>query len=131
MTEQNYDKLLDASVDELPKELQPPRDLWAGIDHAIEMRANDRKMHTRKFLQVAAVLALVVGATWGFYTDFSSNISTPKEAIMGVRSSASKSSIRLQLTLTTSPTSPKSTKPLFSNFIGARFFASSNSAEAP
>ena len=67
MTEQDYDKLLDSSVDELPREMRPPRDLWIGIDHAIEMRDNDRRSRTQKYFQVAAMLALVIGGSMFFY----------------------------------------------------------------
>ena len=79
MTEQDYDKLLDASIDELAREMQPPRDLWAGIDHAIEMRASDKKARTHKFLQIAAVIAVLIGGTWGFYADFAPNSANTKE----------------------------------------------------
>jgi hypothetical protein len=68
MTESNYDKLLDASLDELPREIKPPRDLWAGIDHAIEMRESEKKAHVYNFRQIAATLALIVGGAWFLYS---------------------------------------------------------------
>lgn len=81
MTEQDYHKLLDASVEELPREIKPPRDLWTGIDHAIELRAHDRrKWRSNKFLQAAAVAALVVGGSWFFSLDLGSNNTTSSEA---------------------------------------------------
>lgn len=79
MTEQDYDRLLDASVADLPREAQPPRDLWAGIDHAIEMRANDQKMSTSNFRRIAAMLALVIGGSWFYYADISLNTTSSSE----------------------------------------------------
>ncbi len=79
MTEQDYDKLLDASIADLPKEVAPPRDLWAGIDHAIEMRASDKKISAGNFRQIAAVLALVIGGSWFYYADTGFNSTSSNE----------------------------------------------------
>ncbi len=73
MTEQNYDKLLDASVSELPKQIKPKQDLWAGIDHAIERRENDKKSRRTGFLRAAAVAVVALGTTWFFSADLGLN----------------------------------------------------------
>jgi len=64
MTEQDYDKLLDSSVSELPKEIKPRQDLWAGIDHAIERRENDKKSRRAGFLRAAAMAIVALGTAW-------------------------------------------------------------------
>ena len=36
MTEQSFDSKLQEQIERLPREMQPQRDLWPGIDQAIE-----------------------------------------------------------------------------------------------
>lgn len=79
MTEHDYDKLLDTSIEALPKEVKPPRDLWAGIDHAIEMRGHEKKIQSSRILQVAAVLTLVIGINWFVFTGLSVDTSASNE----------------------------------------------------
>lgn len=79
MTEQEFNKLLDAAADDLPREIQPPRDLWVGIDHAIEMRANSRKQQTNKFYKIAAVLIMLIGGGWVFYAGLGFNNTSSNE----------------------------------------------------
>ena len=63
MKQNNLDDLIDA----LPREVQPDRDLWPGIEHAIEMRASESATPWR-YMPVAAVLMVFVLATWMFST---------------------------------------------------------------
>ena len=79
MSELDYDKLLDAASDRLPREIAPPRDLWVGIDHAIEMRANEKKANRGKLFQAVAGLVLVVGMSWFFFADVGLDDTRPGE----------------------------------------------------
>jgi len=80
MTDYDYEKLIDSKVSELPKEIVPPRDLWAGIDHAIELRADDQSVRKNRAIKTAAVAAFVmVGCAWFLMGDFNSSDNTPSE----------------------------------------------------
>ena len=73
MSKQDYEKLLDTYVDELPKELTPPKDIWSGIDHAIELRASKNRWQKKNALKAAAVAAFFIGSTWFIRAEFYSN----------------------------------------------------------
>lgn len=66
MNEQDCNKVLDSSLDNLPREMRPPRDLWTGIDHAIELHESDRNLSMHRVFQVAAVVMVVIGSVWFF-----------------------------------------------------------------
>ena len=72
MSEQDFDKLLDDGVDELPREIKPPQELWAGIERTIDSRANNKKRRSSLLLQAASVAACVIGAAWLFSENFDS-----------------------------------------------------------
>ena len=48
---------LDQALENLPKELQPKRDLWAGIDHALEQEQTEKSSKT-PWLVAASFLAV-------------------------------------------------------------------------
>lgn len=79
MSEQNHDQLLDTYVADLPKEIVPPKDMWAGIDHAIELRRNEKKWRANKFLQAATVAAIFISTTWFLGSEFNSNTADVNE----------------------------------------------------
>ena len=68
MNDQNYDKLLDTSLSKLNKELEPPKDLWIGIDRAIELNQSSDRSFKRSVFQTAAVILIVLSSVWLFTT---------------------------------------------------------------
>lgn len=59
------DKQLQQQIEQLPKEIQPSRDLWAGIDHAIENRSQKQaKQKWQKLTAVAAGFAIFGWLSW-------------------------------------------------------------------
>ena len=82
MTEQEYEQLLDKSVDELPKEIQPPRDLWIGIDKAIDLRRSNKRSRSRQYSQAAVFAILIFGGVWIFSAFLSSNDIASKEVTL-------------------------------------------------
>jgi hypothetical protein len=66
MNDAQFDQLLKQQIDELPSEIKPERDLWAGIDHAIEQKQDKGRFNIPKLSAMAAGLA-VLGLT-GYLT---------------------------------------------------------------
>ena len=62
------DKDIDDLLNHLPKEMQPDRDLWTGIEYAIEMHDNTSATPAWKYASGVAVLVVAVAATWMFAT---------------------------------------------------------------
>ena len=62
MSEQNFDDKLQQQIDRLPREIQPQRDLWPGIDQAIEELVEQKPSATPWYALAAsiAVLSLVL-----------------------------------------------------------------------
>lgn len=80
MNEDNFDTLLDSSLNQLSKEIQPERDLWQGIEYAIEIHESSNTISRKKWLSVAIISALVLGGSWTFYPQFGSLGNTPLNA---------------------------------------------------
>ena len=65
------EKQLQKHIDALPKDMQPERDLWAGIEKAITQQSNTLpKKHTKRPLAWAASIVAAVLLTW-YSTEFS------------------------------------------------------------
>ena len=83
MNDQDYDKLLDAAVQELPREINPHREISSGIKHAIEMRKDRRIPGVNKAVFAAAALIFVIGGAW-LLPQYYANNATPDEISMAV-----------------------------------------------
>lgn len=65
MNDTQLDKQLEQQLQKLPKEIKPSRDLWAGIDHAIEQQSYNNSSRTwQKFATVAAGFAVFAWLSW-------------------------------------------------------------------
>lgn len=68
MNDVEFDKVLQQQVDELPKQMKPSRDLWAGIDHAIEQQQaqqiSKQRFSYQKLSAVAASFAVLGLTAW-------------------------------------------------------------------
>jgi len=82
MTEQDYEQLLDKSVDQLPREIQPPRDLWTGIDKAIDLRRSNKRSRARQYSQAAVFAVLILGGVWLFSPFLSHHDSASQEVTL-------------------------------------------------
>ena len=62
MTEQSFDSKLQEQIERLPREMQPQRDLWPGIDQAIEELVHRQPSRTPWYALAAsiAVVSLVL-----------------------------------------------------------------------
>ena len=58
MTEQSFDSKLQEQIERLPREMQPQRDLWPGIDQAIEELVHRQPSRT-PWYALAASIAVV------------------------------------------------------------------------
>jgi len=79
MTNQDQDQRLDVRIDNLSKDIQPPKDLWAGIEHAIEIRESERRYSSYKLHIAACFCVFVIGGFWLFNLP-SSLTSAPESA---------------------------------------------------
>lgn len=74
------EKVLQQQIDALPKEIQPERDLWLGIEKAIGQQPNARPIANKKMpLAWAASVVAAVLLTW-YSTEFSQPINEPNGA---------------------------------------------------
>lgn len=66
MNDAELDRKLQQQIDELPKALKPSRDLWAGIDHAIESQQQYRTKPSKVYqlFGVAAGFAVLGLSAW-------------------------------------------------------------------
>ena len=64
MNDAELEKSLFEQVEQLPRQIKPSRDLWAGIDHAIEQQQNPQKFGYQKLTAVAAGLAIFALTAW-------------------------------------------------------------------
>lgn len=64
MNDAQFEQLLKKQIDELPREVKPSRDLWSGIDHAIEQQQGHKGIHLTKLTAVAAGFAVIGLTTW-------------------------------------------------------------------
>lgn len=80
MTKQNTEQQLQAHIDALGAEIKPQRDLWSGIEHAIEHNAQHQvepKKSSRAPYAWAASLVAAVLLTW----NLNSPINTPETVV--------------------------------------------------
>lgn len=63
MTNAEFDKKLQQQLEELPKAIQPQKDLWKGIDHALEEPVRDSG-NGQKWYAIAATVAFVGILSW-------------------------------------------------------------------
>ena len=84
MNKQISDQALAYQVDKLPKEMQPQRDLWSGIERAIQDKSQHDTMVNEKRNTVpmawAASLIAAVLVTWISFSPATSKLSTPLTA---------------------------------------------------
>jgi hypothetical protein len=60
MKNNDFDQLLQEKLDELPRKIRPQRDLWSGIDLAIENQADTRnKNQALRWVGIAASFAII------------------------------------------------------------------------
>lgn len=88
MSELDLDKELQHQIGQLPKQLKPSRDLWTGIDHAIEqeLQAQVQQQHTAKLTSWPKLSAVAAGfVVFGFSTWMVMNV----EPSIGVNDIAS------------------------------------------
>lgn len=70
MTEQDFDSQLRRQIDALPRQIQPQRDLWAGIDVALTQQSMQQDEtpvkvpHHRGLYALAASLMVVAITAW-------------------------------------------------------------------
>ena len=64
MNDKVLDQKLQSQIDALPKELAPSRDLWAGIDHALERRQQSSLPAFGKLSAVAAGFGALALTLW-------------------------------------------------------------------
>jgi hypothetical protein len=64
MNDLEFDKTLQQQIDALPRQMKPSRDLWAGIDHAIEQQQRNRAFSYQKLSAVAASFAVLGFTAW-------------------------------------------------------------------
>ncbi len=64
MNDAQFDQALKMQIDTLPKELAPERDLWAGIDHAIERQQSSQRFNFTKLTAVAAGVMVIGLTSW-------------------------------------------------------------------
>lgn len=62
----DFEQHLQRQVDELPRELHPDRDLWAGIEHGVKHKRETRSSQSRlrPVLATAAGICLVAVMSW-------------------------------------------------------------------
>jgi hypothetical protein len=81
MNKQVSDKILASQVDKLPKEMQPQRDLWSGIERAIQDKSQQSNIASKKNNIVpmawAASLIAAVLVAWISFAPATSKLSTP------------------------------------------------------
>lgn len=63
-SEQIAEQRLQQQIDQLPKSLTPARDLWAGIDHAIEQQQINQRYSWQKWSAMAAGFAVLGLTVW-------------------------------------------------------------------
>jgi hypothetical protein len=60
MKNNNFEQLLQEKLDELPREIHPERDLWPGIDLALENQLSaDDKNQSNRWIGIAASIAVL------------------------------------------------------------------------
>jgi hypothetical protein len=68
MNDSEFDKTLQQQIDALPRQMKPSRDLWAGIDNAIERQQGNHHGKTgfsfQKLSAVAASFAVLGFTAW-------------------------------------------------------------------
>lgn len=64
MNDAEFEHELKRQIDELPKQVKPGRDLWAGIDHAIEQQQSNSRSKLTKLSAVAASVAVIGLSAW-------------------------------------------------------------------
>lgn len=79
MTKQNSEQQLQAQIDALSAEIKPQRDLWAGIEHAIEHNAliadEPKKRDVAPFAWAASIVAAVL-LTWTLNSPINTAVTT-------------------------------------------------------
>lgn len=64
MHEHDFDKRLATELEQLPKEQLPQRDLWSGIDYALQQEQQAKPKATVKYMATAAAVAMVTSLVW-------------------------------------------------------------------
>jgi hypothetical protein len=81
MNKQISDQALALQVDKLPKEMQPQRDLWQGIERAIQHKSQQATVESKKNNVIpmawAASLIAAVLVAWVSFAPTTSELSTP------------------------------------------------------
>ncbi|NQZ08065.1 MAG: hypothetical protein HRT35_12975 [Algicola sp.] len=63
MNDLEFDKTLQQQIDALPRQMKPSRDLWAGIDNAIEQQQQGKRAFSYQKLSAVAASFAVLGFT--------------------------------------------------------------------
>lgn len=84
MNKQISDQALASQVDKLPKEMQPQRDLWSGIERAIQNKSQQSAIESKKSNVIpmawAASLIAAVLVAWISFAPTTSQLSIPLTA---------------------------------------------------
>ena len=81
MNKQISDQALLSQADKLPKEIQPERDLWSGIERAIQHKSQQKAVESNKNNVIpmawAASLIAAVLVAWVAFAPTTSQLSSP------------------------------------------------------
>jgi len=75
MNDSQFDSVLDEMIEARPRDISPPRDLWPGIESAIEMRTAARRKTVLPIYSIASVVCLVLVGSWFVLTPGAEDIS--------------------------------------------------------
>lgn len=76
MNDRKFEELLDRELKDLKRDIAPPRDLWPGIDHAIN--GGGRRLFSPVALAASVVLAVALAVSGGLY------FNTPEQSATSV-----------------------------------------------
>jgi hypothetical protein len=61
------DRELLAKIEALPREIDPGRDLWTGIDSRIQAKRRNRRVNVARVVSIASVATFAAAAAWALY----------------------------------------------------------------
>jgi hypothetical protein len=85
MNDAEFEKELQQQIEQLPRQMKPSRDLWAGIDHAIEQQQGTKRFSLPKLTAVAAGFSMLGLTAWlTLNGNFSPALQAPGEGLQYV-----------------------------------------------